>query len=66
MDKRQNPEIYPDWLSFEINPTYGGIDYNPYINWEKWTSSDHLTLVRKFGMLDLEFKDFGICISNQK
>ena len=40
MDKRQNPEIYPDWLSFEINPTYGGIDYNPYINWEKWTSSD--------------------------
>ena len=40
MDKRQNPEIYPDWLSFKINPTYGGIDYNPYINWEKWTSSD--------------------------
>jgi len=40
MDKRQNPEIYPDWLSFEVNATYGGIDYNPYINWEKWTSTD--------------------------
>jgi len=40
MDKRQNPKIYPDWLSFEVKPTYGGIEYNPYINWEKWTSSD--------------------------
>ena len=40
MDKRQNPDLYPDWLSFEIDPTYGGIDYNPYINWEKWTSTD--------------------------
>jgi len=40
MDKKQNPEIYPDWLSFEIDATYGGIDYNPYINWEKWTSTD--------------------------
>ena len=29
---KDKPEIYPDWLSFKINPTYGGIDYNPYIN----------------------------------
>ena len=41
MDKKQNPEIYPDWLSFKINATYGGIDYNPVINWEKWTSDEN-------------------------
>jgi hypothetical protein len=40
MDKRQNPGLYPDWLSFSIDGTYGGIDYNPVINWEKWTSTD--------------------------
>ncbi len=40
MDKRQNPNAYPDWLSFKINAYYGGIDYNPVINWEKWTSTD--------------------------
>jgi hypothetical protein len=40
MDKRQNPDLYPDWLSFKIDGSYGGIDYNPVINWEKWTSTD--------------------------
>ena len=36
MDKRQNPEIYPDWLSLDVEDVWGqNIVIKPYINLEK-------------------------------
>jgi len=36
MDKKQNPEIYPNWLSFDVEDARGqNITVKPYINLEK-------------------------------
>ena len=56
MDKKQNPEIYPNWLSLDVEDAMGqNITVKPYINLEKLLEErgsirDINTIERRIGM----------------